>query len=200
MKTLVKFVAALGFGLLIGIISALWMAGLAGNHRPQGATSINVDNWASDWDIGSQATTPYMRAYIAKHGLLALPKSEAVYFMRTVDDKGRPLVDTCTYEVSGGAQMAQWWSITLYDEKNYLPANDSGAYSVDHTKLGAQAWTITVQQTPPANDAAWLSTRNAGKFDLMIRLYKPAKALLGAPEKHFNPPSIRRLNCQGGGS
>ncbi len=198
MKNVFKIIAWLVLAALTGITSALWMSGLIGNHRPKLATSIHIQNWESDWAIGTQATTPYMRAYIARRGLLALPKSEAVYFIRKVDDAGQALTEQCTYIVSGGAQMAKWWSMTLYDHADRLPLNENGAYSVDQTSIGGGKWSVKVQPHPPENSTDWLSSKNAGTFDLMLRLYKPYAALLSTPNDSFNPPSIQRVNCQKG--
>lgn len=189
-------------GATIGISSALWMSGLIGPYRPAQATTVTVENWVADWAIGTSGTTAYMRTYVARRGLLALPKSEAVYFIRTVDDEGQPLTENCIYQVSGGPQQARWWSLTLYDDNDFLPANDDGAYSVDQTKMGPKTWSAYIQPTAPnavsEDKPIWLSSRNAGKFDLMLRLYKPTKALLSMPNKTVNPPSIQRLTCKGG--
>lgn len=198
MKLIFKVVGILGLAVITGIVSALLMSGLIGNHRPKLVTSIHIQNWESDWAIGTQATTPHMRAYIARRGLLALPKSEAVYFIRKVDDNGQALTEQCTYIVSGGAQMAQWWSMTLYDSDDRLPLNDDGAYSVDQTGVGSDKWAVHVQPNMPENKDNWLSSRSAGEFDLMLRLYKPESALLVSPSDNFSPPSIKRVNCQMG--
>lgn len=197
-KNVFKIIAWCVLAVLTGIISALWMSGLIGNHRPKLATSIHIQTWESDWAIGTQATTSYMRAYIARRGLLALPKSEAVYFIRKVDDAGDALTEKCTYIVSGGAQMAKWWSMTLYDHADRLPLNEDGAYSVDQTGIGGDAWSVKVQSRSAENKTHWLSSKNAGTFDLMLRLYKPNTALLNSPNSTFNPPSIQRVNCQKG--
>ncbi len=187
----------LGFACAGGIASALWMSGLVGSHRPQLATSVNIKNWNSDWSIGTKGATPYMRSYVAKHGLLGLPKSEAVYFIRTVDDDGNTLTENCSYRINGGGQMAKWWSITLYDGNDLLPRNDDNAYSIDQTQMGDGLWTADIQSFAPKTTLPWLSTRNAGTFDLMLRLYKPKDSLLKSPNKSLNPPSITRTGCTG---
>ncbi len=200
MKALFKFSLALIFGVLCGGGSALWMSGVIGHHRPNLASAVNVNNWVSDWAIGSKATNSYMRSYIARHGLLGLPKSEAVYFIRNVDDNGEYLKENCAYRITGGGQLAEWWSITLYDKANYLPRNDDHAYSIDQTQMGNGAWSVSVQSDAPKAGPAWLSSQNAGMFDVMLRLYKPENALLEAPDATLNPPSITRLECQGDGT
>lgn len=122
-------------GLGLGGVSALYMAGLLGGRSPSAFADISKDHWSSDWSIGSNAADPYVRARVARHGLLALAKEEAVYFTRAVDDDGLPLTDRCSYEITGGAQDALWWSITLYDQESRLPMNGDHALSLDATKV-----------------------------------------------------------------
>lgn len=198
MKLILKYILLIVAGIIAGSISALWMSGLIGSHRPKLATTVEIDHWVADWAIGAKGATPYMRAYVARYGLLALPKTEAIYFVRTVDDDGKALTSECIYRVSGRAQMAKWWSITLYDDKGYLVANADNAYSVDQTKLGSGPWSIEVSDSSSGVSNSWLSPNNTGAFELMLRVYKPQPALLEKPYENFVAPSITRLPCKSG--
>ncbi|WP_273184427.1 DUF1214 domain-containing protein [Hyphomonas adhaerens] len=189
-------------GLAAGAASAMVMAGMVGSGiRLSG--DVNVENWQSDWTIGSATANPWTRARIARHGLLALTKEEAVYFTRASDDDGKPLTEACTYRVSGTAMPALWWSVTLYDGDSRLPPNTDKALSYDLTKAAAEgdadAWSFTVSPAHPA-EGGWVSSRAADKFDLTLRLYKPSAALLSDPEATLPAPSVERLSCGGQGS
>ena len=175
------------------------MAGLAPGMKALDFGNVEISGWRSDFAIGSEAANPYVRARVARHGLLALAKSEAVYFTRTTDDAGRRLHEACTYRVTGGAMPAKWWSITLYDRTSMLPLNDDAALSVDATSIVSDGttWTATVSPERPSDAENWISSRNAEKFDLMLRLYVPQEALLTEPEATLSPPSIKRLSCKG---
>jgi len=167
-------------GLMLGVVSALWMSGLIGlKGSPASFTDINVEGWTSDRSIGALSADPYTRARVARYGLLALAKEEAVYFTRKTDDEGDPLLEACRYELSGGPQNAFWWSITLYDADSRLPMNDDAALSVDATLVGdAPEWTALIAPARPAPVQSaprhWLSSRAAGTFDLTLRLYRQA--------------------------
>ena len=92
-------------GLGAGAASALVMAGMVGSGvRLSG--NVDADGWQSDWTIGSTTANPWTRARIARHGLLALTKGEAVYFTKAVDDDGKHLTENCTYRVSGKGMPA----------------------------------------------------------------------------------------------
>lgn len=198
MKLLLKYILLIIAAVIMGAVSALWMSGLIGGHRPKLATTVEIDHWVADWAIGAKGATPYMRAYVARYGLLALPKTEAVYFVRTVDDDGKALTSGCNYVVSGEAQMAKWWSITLYDNMGYLVTSLENAYSVDQTGLGDGDWSVEVSAEPSGSSQAWLFSQGAGAFELMLRAYKPEQTLLEKPYENFKPPSVARLSCKDG--
>lgn len=186
-------------GLAAGAASALVMAGMVGSGvRLSGG--VDASGWQSDWTIGSTAANPWTRARIARHGLLALTKEEAVYFTRATDEGGKRLKEACTYRVSGTAMPALWWSVTLYNADSRLPPNTDDALSYDLTKAAAEGdadtWNFTVSPTRPA-EGGWVSSKAAGDFDLTLRLYKPSPAMLADPEATLPPPKIERMSCGG---
>ncbi|MEL8054743.1 MAG: DUF1214 domain-containing protein [Pseudomonadota bacterium] len=189
-------------GLAIGAISALFMAGLLFVGPKLGGTLI-IDDWASDWSIGSETANPYVRARVARHGLLALRKEEAVYFTKATDQSGEPLREACTYRVEGSSLPATWWSITLYDAQSRLPMNTDSRLSFDKTQAefafgGDAAWLFDVRASAIADDSLpWVSSRAAGEFDLMLRLYRPTADFLDDPVSVLDPPQIIRLACDG---
>jgi len=197
----IRLIVALIFGANLGALTALWFGGLI-SSGPSIGNAINIDGWASDWSIGSENANPYVRARIARNGLLAMRKEEAVYFAKTVDDAGEPLVESCTYQVSGGAYDAGWWSITLYDGDSKLPMNEDGRLSFDQTAADARSgetgseWSFLIASTAPSDpDMAWVSSKAAGAFDLTLRLYQPSQALLDDPSTVLVPPRIERVSC-----
>jgi hypothetical protein len=181
---------------MLGSMSALVLSGLAGSLRL--GSEVDIGGWQSDFAVGSEAADRYTRARIARHGLLALARTEAVYFVRDVDDRGRALTNDCRYRVAGGDLPAEWWSITLYDGDSMLPANDDDALSVDATVLGEGAWDAIIAPSRPDEQTPWISSRGAREFDLTLRLYLPEDELFENPQASLSPPSIARLDCGGG--
>jgi hypothetical protein len=195
-----RLAAYLGTGVLgcgIGLGSALGMAGLLPGINPLEFGDVDVSGWRSDFAIGSQAADPYTRARVARHGLLALAKTEAVYFTRTTDDAGEPLSDRCHYRLSGGAMPAGWWSVTLYDATSMLPANTDNAPSIDASRAGQGDWAALIAPQRPDDGTPWISSRGAEAFDLTLRLYMPSRALLADPDAALTPPRIERMACEG---
>lgn len=193
---IVSVIVGLLLGAGLGLASALWMGGLIGRGVSLGG-QIDASGWTSDWTIGSKAANPWTRARVARHGLLALNKDEAVYFTRNTDDAGARLTEACTYKVSGGGMPALWWSVTLYDATSYLPRNTDDALSYDQTDAGGpDTWSFTIAPAP-ASEGGWVSSRAAGQFDLTLRLYKPSPELIADPETVLAPPKIEKLSCGG---
>lgn len=192
-------VAGIVVGAGFGAISALAAAGLL-PWSVSRAKTIDIAGWQSDWTIGTEASDPYLRAWVARFGLLALRKSEAVYFISETDKDGLPLTETCHYQVTGGSMPGSWWSVTLYDTSGYLPLNNGDNLSFDATAvLDNETWAFTIAPETPADPKArWLSSANAGAFDLTLRIYEPDPAFLDNPTEQLTPPTITRLSCQEG--
>ena len=186
-------------GLVTGILAALWSAGMLGGGRGLAMDDVSVRGWMSDWAIGSSQAGLVTRARVARHGLLAMSRSEAIYFTRATDDAGDPLMEDCDYRLTGGDQPAEWWSLTLYDPDSRLPMNTDGALSLDRSRTGgADAWLATISARAPAHDGFWISSRGSGEFDLTLRLYRPSDSVLSDPETYLSTPSIQRLTCRNG--
>jgi len=200
---LIRWLVAIVLACVAGIGSALWMTGWTSLPPLVGLSTIDINDWTSDPAIGSETANPYMRAYIARRGLLGLRREEATYYLRTVDDGGQPLRENCAYVIEGETPDARWWSVTLYAGDNYLVENEDDAHSIDMTRaiIGADGfWRATIQATDPGDGSFWVSSRNAGQFDLLLRLYNAGDAVLETPETALTTPDILLLGCQDGGA
>ncbi|WP_299194185.1 DUF1214 domain-containing protein [uncultured Erythrobacter sp.] len=201
MRRLLTYLAFGTVGIAVGAYTAFSMAGLLpGDRRTQGPIALN--HWYGDFAMGSQDASPYFRARIARHGLLALANSEAIYFTRGVDDDGRPFSEDCTYQMSGGSLPARWWSVTLYNSDNFLPDNADNALSFDASRAEAQggedgAWQAVIAPQSSGGDTGWISSSEGGDFDLTLRLYVPDDGVLEDPEGLIEAPSVERIECAG---
>ena len=140
------------------------------------ADRIVAGPWQTAIATGSPDADPYTRTWIALNGLLALNRSETVYFMATADSAGQPLDGACRYTLQGPALPARWWSITAYAPDRFLIPNPQNAYSEGATTVtpdAAGTWRIALQ--PAATDGAWIATA-PGPFALTLRLYNPTDA------------------------
>jgi hypothetical protein len=198
-KTLLIALACILGGVIFGAGAALLRSGQnqLGGDRPGDL----VDGaWKTDFEIGSENASGALRARIARKGLFALKRTEAVYYARSTDGAGRELDVNCSYRLSGADLPAEWWSVTLYDEADYLAKNRDGAHSInrDDVIAGDDGWTAIVSGSRPDDAVNWISTNGAQTFDLTLRLYRPdLDYLMSGNVSGF--PTVERLACSEGG-
>lgn len=201
MVRLAGYAAGLLLAVALGSGSALWLTGWLPVASPVvAAGGVNVDGWVTHRAIGSQAANPWLRAYVARRGLLALNRSEAIYYTRNDDGDGAPLNADCAYVVEGLPPDGGWWSLTLYAADDFLAVNGDNAHSVNADGVSAGddgQWRATVQAEAPGDGSAWISSRNAGRYSLTLRVYQPSPELQDDPSR-FEAPRIVRLGCREG--
>lgn len=200
MVAVIRWGITIVLAVLTGAGSALWLGGWTPLDPPGLFRSIEIDGWTSDPAIGSETADPYTRAYVARRGLLGLRREEATYYIRAVDEEGEPLREDCAYVIEGETPDARWWSVTLYAGDYYLAQNDDDAHSIDASRAlvtGDGSWRATIQAENPDDGSQWISSRNAGNFDLLLRLYNASEAVLDTPETALTVPAIIPLGCRG---
>jgi hypothetical protein len=169
LRRILAWIAAILAGALLGLGSA-WATLKFGSS----SFTEHYGNWAHSRAAGSTAAGPYTRAIIARDGLLALSAREALYFTLYKDEQGRPLSESCVYDLGGVPLEARWWSVTLYADDNFLAQNTDAAHSVDASRAGNDGpWSVRI--APVRGDAAhWLSSREARRgFSITLRIYNP---------------------------
>tara|TARA_R110002072_G_scaffold64835_14_gene160983 strand:- start:3789 stop:4376 length:588 start_codon:yes stop_codon:yes gene_type:complete len=154
--------------------------------------------WNTNLLIGDASASPIVRAAIARRGLLALNRSETVYFNATSDGQGKALRENCSYRVHFERQPdTRWWSLTLYAADDYLAINGDNAHSVtaeDAAASTGNAMSVLIDASRPDAGTHWISSRHAGNFALTLRLYQPGAAISDNPVL-ATLPVIERLSC-----
>lgn len=191
MRSVLGVMAVLVVALAAGGGSALWLA--RAGMRLGGVAN---GPWETNENIGAAAADPYLRSGIALAGLLALNRSETVYYTALTDSDGQALRSECVYLVEGAELPARWWSVTAYGGDHFLIPNAERRYSVARDNVERDAdgsFAIRVGGAP--RERNWISTGAAGApFSLTLRLYNPEQAVtedLGAASL----PRIRRESC-----
>ena len=189
MKTASKVLAVLAIGTALGL-GATWLFVIRG-AMPGGVTD---GPWKTNLLIGSSGGDMATRASVAVHGLLALNRSETIYYSTDHDSDGNVLDGACTYLVAGRDPPARWWSITAYAADDYLIPNPAKRYSVSRTSVTRNAhgeFVATVSRKPFPKD--WIALQN-GRFNLTLRLYNPAASVAADPA-HAALPTVKKVSC-----
>lgn len=186
---------AVSLGVAGGLATARWSTGESAIERVPSRPEWTIDRFA-----GAEAAGMHTRARIARIGLLALSRDEAMYYIADRDADGRRLREDCVYEVSGGELPARWWSLTVYAQDRFLARNEDQAHSLGAAGLprdaGEDGWRIRLASA--RNGAMpWLSVRNTDAPTLALRLYRPDAALREDPLV-IALPRIERRSCAAG--
>ncbi len=196
-RRIAAWALALAIGALVGGGATWWAL-----PRFASAFQQHYGPWSYSPLAGSEAADPYTRALVARTGLLALSARETIYFQLNEDEHGRPLDESCVYELSGGRLPARWWSLTIYAPDNYLPRSGDHAFSVDATRVNVDAngdWSTRVSVV--RGDATdWISSRAAQHgFTISLRLYQPLQEAREHPAT-IMLPEVRTISCPDGGA
>ena len=190
MRTALKIIAVLVAGTVLGL-AVTWATVIRGTM----GGNVADGPWRTSLFAGSSESGPYQRASIAVHGLLALNRSETIYYTANRDGDGARLTGGCLYELTGRDPPTRWWSITAYGADDYLIPNGAERYSVSINSVARRpdgTFTITVSKAGAASN--WIATAD-GPFSLSIRLYNPAPQVAADPE-HVALPVIRKVHCE----
>jgi hypothetical protein len=187
MHFLLKGLVTLLAGVALGLF-ATWASVI----RDTNIGGIADGPWHASLLTGSVGSGPYLRASVAVHGLLALDRSEAIYYTATRDSAGERLSGDCTYRIAGRDPPARWWSITAYGADDFLIPNPQGRYSASANTIarrGDGSFVIAVGKED--GGANWIPVGD-GPFSLTLRLYNPNPA---SDPAHLALPEIRKAAC-----
>ncbi|MEY5008151.1 MAG: hypothetical protein RL764_1467 [Pseudomonadota bacterium] len=182
-----------------GLIGLALGVGFAWHATGRGFTDGAVRNgpWSTSLSYGVASADALTRAAVARRGLLALPKTETVYWAATRDSAGALLDGNCTYRLSGKAVDSRWWSITLYDSEGYLQPNAARLWSFSGATLSAEeaekGWQVTIAPTRPRS-GYWLPSLAGQPFELTLRMYNPGPAFMTSPAT-AHLPMLTKESC-----
>jgi hypothetical protein len=153
--------------------------------------------WATNLAVGTSEASMYTRANVALHGLLALAKSEAVYYQCLGDDKGQPLRSDCDYRIEGKALDTRWWSVTAYGKDDFLIPNEAKRYSFNSDTVKANPdGSFVIYFSSAEREGNWLPSGTKGqKVTLTLRLYNPGQTVYDNPGT-IQLPIITREACK----
>ncbi len=179
-------------GLLLGL-GLTWLS-----VKTLAPTTLAVGPWQLSLLAGSRDADPYTRARVALGGLLALNRSETMYYLAFEDSAGQALRARCQYRITGAPPPARWWSLTAYADDHFLFADPQHRYSVNGAQAVLDAQGRFDIRTGPGQAGAErvdLGTPGQGGMVLALRVYNPEPALQAAPQGLQAPRIERQGDC-----
>ena len=191
-RTVLGVVLYLG-AVLVGLGSAWWVL----KKAPLFQQMVHVGAWKTNLLAGSADAGMYTRAAVALNALLALDRTETMYFMATQDDAGQALRSQCKYRVEGVPPAARWWSVTAYANDLFLFEAPNQQYSLNGSTAKLDAQGRFALQTGPQQEggAHWLPTPGKQGLVLILRLYNPEPSLQASPASLVPPTIVRQGAC-----
>jgi hypothetical protein len=189
MRTFLKIIGVLAIGVVLGL-AATWATVIRGGW----GGAVSDGPWKTSLTVGSAENGMYSRASVAVHGLLALNRSETIYYTANTDSAGERLSGKCTYSVTGRDPPTRWWSITAYGADDYLIPNAAGRYSASMSSVlrgDNGEFGVVVGKKGSGNN--WIPVGD-GPFSLSLRLYNPDPKVAADPA-HVALPTITRESC-----
>lgn len=187
--------------IILGIMTALVLGTALGAGAvilafENGASAAGVVNgpWHTSLAVGSQQADPYVRAWVAVHCLLGLPKEETLYYKAYTDDSGQLFSGDNVYRIEGRAPDARWWSITVYGDDDFLIPNELNRYSFSNSTVTLDRdgkFTIYLAREKKAGN--WLPLGDQKRFNLTLRLYNPGDTLSRNPATAKLPSIVREV-------
>ena len=161
-------------------------------HLPKAGKLVN--GWSVITNLGRYGTNYLLRSMVSLIGLGANLAEDAVYPASAAPFDGtKPYV--MHFARGGLPPVNAFWSMTLYNSKQFFYANELDKYTVstrDHFHYNADgSLDISIQHRNPgaAKQANWLPAP-AAKFNLIMRLYWPKETPPSIVDGTWEPPPV----------
>jgi len=189
-----RSVLVLLIGVALGLTLGLWSAWLT-VRSPAPIDAITIGPWQAWPNAGTTDADPYSRARVARVGEIPLGSGEGLMLLAETDDSGRYLTGACDYRVEGQTPPARLWTIVVEDADGRVVAHQSGmaALSSDVLLRGPDG-SFQVSLSPHPQSGNWISTEDAPRFRLVVRLYD-TNARTGTALTTLSMPRIVRRSC-----
>ena len=191
MNGLIKFTIASVFGLAVGLISAQKIIG-----GYEGLFNKRHGPWVNWPTAGTRSSNPYVRAHFLTQNRLPISQFEVTELEAKIDSNGKTLDADCSYEISGPAQKARWWSLYTYSDNASVQGEGEQRQSIASEQLVTKSngqFIVKLSRQPQTGN--WISPSMGDNLVLVLRHYNPRQSITN----QFNfkgLPTIVRKECQ----
>jgi hypothetical protein len=177
MRLIIKLLIMIVAGFVLGYL----MIAAALLLEASDVVVYNSNSWKTAKGIGSPDANALTRAVIAKIGLFANSKEEAIYFAAYPGNPDEDMYGDRYYRIiSKKPIQASWWAITLYNDRRFLVDNVENRYSFTTFNVVRErdgSFVIDVAPSKPEGAKNWLPAPKGERIHVILRVYHPAPAL-----------------------
>ncbi len=168
-------------------------------HSGSRLTAANAGQWVTWTAAGRADADPYTRAHTVRTGDLPINSTLALTWRAQNDLDGNRIHSSCSYALDVSNLDAQWWSLSIFDDRGQLIPNAAGrhAFNAD-TLVRDPDGSATVTLGRDARPGNWLPTAGAGRLTLVLNVQDP-RWVAAALKDTANPkllPVIRTVSCR----
>lgn len=143
---------------------------------------------------------PYTKAHFARQGTLQMSSEMGGSYIARTDNGGERLHSSCDYAIEGRAAATEWWSLTVFAEKNgALIANAANRFSYTRDTITENpdgSYLVTLARD--ARPGNWLPTGGAGRIVVVLNFLQPnfTGITREAATEQGLFPEIRKVQCR----
>ncbi len=190
MKAVTVFLAGVAGAVVLGLWSA-WLA----VRSPAPIDTIELGAWQAWPNAGTDEADPYSRARLARTGEIPLGSGEGLTLLALTDDAGEPLTQSCDYRIVGQTPPARLWTVALEDPDGRVVDGVGGTAALgSDTLLREPDGSFEIVLSPAPQTGNWISTKDAERFRVVVRLYDTT-ARTGTELTTLFMPHISRGHC-----
>jgi hypothetical protein len=190
----VSRILVLFLGVALASAAGLWSAWLA-VRSPTPIDAIEIGPWQAWPNAGTVDVDPYSRARLARTGEIPLGSGEGLTLLARTDDSGAALTSRCDYRVTGQTPAARLWTIAVEDPQGSIVGRPDAIAALGSDillRLADGSFEIRLSRSPKTGN--WISTDDALRFRLVVRLYDTTARLVTALTT-LSMPRIVRERC-----
>jgi len=189
-RAILRLLVAAAASLALGLWSA-WLS----VRSPAPVDTIRLGVWQAWPNAGTSDADPYSRARLARTGEIPLGSGEGLMLLALTDDSEEPLTASCDYSIAGQTPPARLWTVAIEDQDGHsIGMRDGVAALASDTLLRADNGAFRISLSPRPQGGNWISTEEAQRFRIVIRLYDTT-ARTGTELTTLEMPKITRGFC-----
>ena len=147
--------------------------------------------------LGAGTMGARIAAHFANAGTLPVSAEVQQTYVAVTDSTGDRLHSSCEYLVEGKLPKADWWSMTVFDERGRLIPNAADRFAFTGQTIAlASAGNFAITLAREARPGNWLPIGGAGRLTLTLNIIDQHANETRATTDDVELPAIGKVKCR----